>query len=238
MREKDEGGSVFGDADSNDLAGEEDVGGHLALNVNAAFKTVQVMGQVLRNFAGSMRGDIKYNMMGECYLVGLRTLKAILEIIEANLDGYRALVRKWTIEHTEVTGTEREVAIQVDEFSFRLLESFILGILRIISRATGSERLRDVYDRIQGELNLLSVTMINTATKLEHFPLTAATQQEILALDEELKRNVVMRDILRHLVYERLMLYRSNYQIRQALCKALEIPVKDPRLIDSAQRKM
>lgn len=237
LRKKDEGGSVFGDSNGNDGAGEDDVGGQLALTVNAAFKTLQVMGQVLRNFAGSMRGDIKYQMMGECYLVGLRTLEAILEIIESNLDGYRIFVRKWTLEHTEIEGTEREVAIQVDEFSFRLLEFFILGILRMISRATGSERLRDVYDRIQEDFNLLSTTMINTATNLEHFPLTLMTQQEIIRLDDELKHNTVVRDILRHLVFDRLILYRSDYQIRQALCKALEISAKDSRLIDSAQRK-
>jgi hypothetical protein len=238
LMRKDEGKRVFTDKDGNDLADEGDVDSQLVVSVNTAFKTIQVIGQVLRNFAGSMRGDIKYRMVEECYLVGLRTLEVILEMIEANLEAFRLYIKKWATEHYEIDGTEREVAIQVNEFCYRLLEFFILGILRMISRATGSGKLSDVYERIQEAFGLLSVTLINMATNLEHSPqITQLTQHEIIELDGELKHNTVAKDILRHLVYDRLVLYTCDYQIKQALCKELGIPIKDPRLIDSAQRK-
>jgi hypothetical protein len=49
---------------------DEDLQKHLQINV--AFKTIQILGQILRNYYGSMKGDKKLELVKECYSLGLR----------------------------------------------------------------------------------------------------------------------------------------------------------------------
>ena len=44
------------------------------------------MGQILRNFAGSIRGSIKKDLASECFAVGLRTLNAYYGLFEKRLE--------------------------------------------------------------------------------------------------------------------------------------------------------
>src|SRR5205807_4352990 len=59
------------------------------LKINIAVKTLQVLGQILRNSPGSLRGDLKVAITKESYKVGLRTLRVLLSIAETNLDDFR-----------------------------------------------------------------------------------------------------------------------------------------------------
>ena len=59
------------------------------LKVNFSLKMLHVMGQVLRNFPGSLQSGLKEDLATESYLLGLRTLKAIMRIAEGNLEELR-----------------------------------------------------------------------------------------------------------------------------------------------------
>src|SRR5207249_372287 len=55
------------------------------LQHNAAFKTIQILGQVLKNFSGSLRGEPKRKLVEECYGLGLRVLASIFELAEEHI---------------------------------------------------------------------------------------------------------------------------------------------------------
>src|SRR5581483_2668097 len=47
------------------------------IKMNIALKTLEMLGQVLRNFPGSLRGDLKARLTKQAYLLGLRTIRAL-----------------------------------------------------------------------------------------------------------------------------------------------------------------
>ena len=56
--------------------------------LNSAFKTVEIIGQILRNYAGSLKGDQKVDLASDCFGLALRTLSFVYNFIERNLDGF------------------------------------------------------------------------------------------------------------------------------------------------------
>jgi len=56
------------------------------LKVNMALKTLQVIGQILRNSPGSMRGNVKFDITKESYGLGLRVLRVVLALAETNME--------------------------------------------------------------------------------------------------------------------------------------------------------
>jgi hypothetical protein len=53
--------------------------------INAAIKTIRILGQVLRNFSGSLKGDPKRQLVEACYGLGLRVLGRIFNMVEESL---------------------------------------------------------------------------------------------------------------------------------------------------------
>ena len=74
------------------------------LKINFAFKTLNVLGQVLRNFPGSLERDLKRAIASECYLLGLRTLKAVLRIARTNLAELRNYYANLIQGHRSIIG--------------------------------------------------------------------------------------------------------------------------------------
>ena len=62
------------------------------LKTNIALKTLEVMGQVLRNYAGALRNEEKIEIARAAYQLGLRTLNAVLRIAEGDLQGLRSFI--------------------------------------------------------------------------------------------------------------------------------------------------
>jgi predicted MPP superfamily phosphohydrolase len=50
------------------------------LNINDAFKTIQIIGQILRNFPGDLGSELKKEMAKECYSLGMRMLSYIMTL--------------------------------------------------------------------------------------------------------------------------------------------------------------
>jgi hypothetical protein len=74
-------------------AEEEQTRRSAAGEINAAMKTVQVIGQSLRNFPGSLRGDLKREMALESYRLGLRTFGMLCRIISTNIESVQQQMR-------------------------------------------------------------------------------------------------------------------------------------------------
>src|ERR1019366_9435765 len=54
--------------------------------MNIAFKTLQVLGQALRNFPNVLKADLKTRVAQECYSLGLRVLSVVLVVSKENLE--------------------------------------------------------------------------------------------------------------------------------------------------------
>ncbi|GAH37020.1 unnamed protein product, partial [marine sediment metagenome] len=85
LKEKDKT-AVIEDSESWPSETEEEINDDDPLKIGSSYKALEVMGQIVRNFAGSLKADVKCSLIEECYRIGLRTLRFFLSRCEQNLD--------------------------------------------------------------------------------------------------------------------------------------------------------
>ena len=191
------------------------------LKVNFGLKALHVMGQVLRNFPGSLQAEVKADLASESYLLGLRTLKAILKIAEDNVEELRAYFAGFLQENQRVTAVS-ELAKAADEAVIWATLNCAFGMTKRISNSIGLYELKgtfaDVVVRLGGTM---AVRMIDASVKLDHFP--GLPLGEIEKLEKDTRNNHFTHRILVDLVINHMYLFRVNYKARQKVGKLLDI---------------
>ena len=114
------------------------------LKVNFGLKALHVMGQVLRNFPGSLQSGVKADLAAESYLLGLRTLKAILGIAENNVEELRVYFARFLQENRRVTAASG-LGKAADEAVIWSTLNCAFGMTKRISNAVGLHELRGTF---------------------------------------------------------------------------------------------
>lgn len=202
--------------------------------INVAFKTVQILGQVLRNFPGSLKGDVKLEIARESYQLGLRTLQLILKQLHSNREEIKnrikALLTKQGIPH------EDELEKKERQFYF-LISLFVSGaIIKMISYSVGSDQLRETYRELMNEQQKPAFSLVDLAIKLDH--IRPIPQWEIFELNKRMSGNSLALTTLKLLVIEYLSLHRTDYKTRQRICSKLNIPIKPVALGTGEEMKL
>ncbi len=55
-------------------------------SLDNAFKTIEVMGQILKNYPGTIKGDVKNDLLETIYIVGMRTLSYTSDILYGGME--------------------------------------------------------------------------------------------------------------------------------------------------------
>ena len=199
------------------------------LKVNFALKTLHVMGQVLRNFPGSLQATVKADLASESYLLGLRTLKAILRISETNLDDLRGYLARLIREHHRISDLS-ELEKSTDEAVIWITLNCAFGMTKRISSAVGLHELSGTFADVLEQLGApLAVRIIDTSIKLDHFPNVPI--EEIKAIAKDTKNNHFTKRVLRDLVANHMYLFKVDYKSRQKLGAMLDIRGTDSKYI-------
>lgn len=201
------------------------------VKLNIAFKTLQLLGQVLRNFPGSLHKNIKVDIARACYFLGLRVTRAIMKIAENNLEQFRSYVAEIIKDHRPSL-TDGELAKTADEAVIWLTRRAAFGMIKRVSYAVGLELLEETYKSIlESSHHEVSIRLIDMSLKLDHF--TGFPEGEIDELWDELRKNDFCQMIIRD-----IYLFGLDYRILQRLGAKLDIKVSDPRYRDQRMKKL
>ena len=66
--------------------------------LNLALRTLEVLGQLVKNFPGSLKGSEKHDLIKESYSLGLRIISMLFGIFQENPEGMIDLVVDRVIE--------------------------------------------------------------------------------------------------------------------------------------------
>ena len=191
----------------------------VSLKLDFANHSLQVMGQVLKNFPGDIKADLKNALTEESYLLGLRTMTGVLAVLRENLDLIRSLLEQMILVHRAMR-EPAAAALAVKVFA-RLAENTIFGLIKRVSASVGMEELSMTYSAVRkklGESNL-SARMIDLSIQLDHFP--KMPHSDIEDLTTATRSHLVAYNILLMLVMEHLHLFEVGYKDRQKLSKLL-----------------
>jgi hypothetical protein len=204
--------------------------------LNDALKTLDVMGQIVKNFSGSLVGEVKFQLVDECYRLGLRIAGVVLDLWkndpEKVINEMVDLVLDSTKDDDELKKINRqELADLVRGLFFFLTEATTFGLLKRISHAVGAIELVPTYREVLDANPVNSFKLVDISVKLDTLKLPT---KEVVNLNHELKENLLCTRLLRKLVVHHIYLFPTDYKTKQQICESLGIPIKQARGIDVA----
>jgi hypothetical protein len=204
------------------------------LELQAAFKTVQIIGQTVRNNAGARHGEQKQMLLRASFLLSRRIIGFVFSTLdEDNLD---ALREDWSRilrdEHPELS--ENEVGLKVDERMLSLTQFLVFVVAKHLASSSAAEILAPTLKRIVGDEKVAINDLFGLALKLERpgsFPVDDAVE-----LHEEHNGNMFNQTVLRLLVRHHLYLFTVSERNRQRACSKLDITPTKRMLIKGTKR--
>lgn len=203
--------------------------------LNLAFKTIEMLGQILKNYHSSLRGQPKLALAEEAYSLGLRSLNPFFSVLSENTDYIVRLIRTYIRKKKLVD------EIRIEETSRRLLFTLCAmlcyGFIKKISYSVGSEHLSETFKQIKENSDVTSVHLVDTAIKLDFYK--AFPYNDIKALTKRIAGNLLPYNLLRQLVLDYLYMFPTSERDKQRICSMLGIPMATQRLIamKSTQKK-
>ncbi len=204
--------------DRNSKVGDLDFIGHICANL----KTMQILGQFVKNFPASFSPSDKTEIVEGCVSLGLRTLGAYLKIVE---DEQKEIIQDFAeILTGQKTALSKDQAVQGARVALtNLCQISSFGVIKRISIAIGSSELENNYGRVFSDNDPPSRKLVELSLKLDHagtFP-----EQKVRAA------HLVWRDndqfacqILRGLIGRHLRLFDVPLPIRQRTGELLNLP--------------
>jgi hypothetical protein len=221
-----------GDTTEDKGVSDNEIGEIIELNI--AFKTLQILGQFVRNFPGSLDASIKRRIVEECYRLGLRSLAALFSATEQSIDELRKYFTE-LIRDRRVLLSEAEVRRAGDEGVLWLTRACAFGVVKRISNAVGLEELAQTYASVLRENKTVPTRLIDISIKLDHFAL--APEAEIQDLGKDIRRSHFTTVVLRDLVHQYLLTFPVDQKQRQRLLSWLEVKGPTPKLFENPERK-
>jgi hypothetical protein len=118
---------------------------------------------------------------------------------------------------------------------FALTHSFVFAMVKQIARAVGSPDLEATYANVLKAMPTPAVSVVDAAIGLEQVRLDA---DALARLYKDLDGKPFARLILQYLVVEHLYLFPVERRVRESLCKRLDIPIKQTRLLNPEQKRL
>lgn len=190
------------------------------LNFNRAMKTLQIMGQIARNFSGTLPGEIKKRIVQESFLVSFRALNFLYRLLEKDLDKVMSFCEV-LFEIHEKKMTEKERIDYSQKLVFILCVFLCVSMVKRISEAVGSDKLMPTFDELWKASQDLASDFVQAEIRLENsksFP-----EKVVLELAAKVRDNSFAETTLRILVANHLLLNPVPVATRQRICDKLDI---------------
>ncbi len=192
--------------------------------VNFAMRSLEIMGQVLKNFPTDLRRDLKASLIKESYALALRTIGSFLHSLQLNRKPIReALSLNLARESAFASRSLEKQEAAVKAVVFLFAEIGIYGILKKLSTALGTEELRHSYDDARADLgeDRISTRLIDLAIRLDHF--AGIPEKDIFDLEKKLRSNAAGLTVFKMLVAEHIAFFPTHWRLRQRLVSTFNL---------------
>jgi len=202
------------------------------LELNQALKTIQILGQILRNSMGSLVKAPKYDAAEAVYLLGLRTINAYLFLLNKHLGQIVGYVEN--LIDSKITDKGKRAA-RAREIVAWLTELFGVAVIKRLAQAIGHEQLKLTFQDVLEKNRSIAVEVIDLAIKLDHYKVFP--EKELNTLIEKTSRNVLARVVIRNLSLMRFYLLPTPFDMKEKFCAKLGIKIEKARQIEWKKRE-
>lgn len=188
--------------------------------VAISLKMIELVGQLVKSFAGTIRAELKQELIEECINVGLRLCRFGLEESKDNLEEL-SYILKYLIRQHHPQLTETGLAQRTDQLMLLLHHNFAYGVIKKISLSVGHEDLKDSFSDVFGTKDLLSYKMVETAIRLDHY--NSPVADRLVKFGRDISRNKFAHHILKRLVADYVNYFEVRGPERQKLIDGFKL---------------
>jgi Holliday junction resolvase-like predicted endonuclease len=189
--------------------------------VNLAFKTIDVLGQIANNYYGSLDGPNKAAIVSESYNLGLRGLRAFLDSFET----YTGALRQYLDERMDKSGIKDEVSKnnEIDKIIYGFIQLVSYAFLKRISDSVSSRNLTPTLEEVLASQAGPSSNIVDVATKLNFSGELSRNKKKVEEIYKDLENNYLPKDLLRMFVLQHMYKFGLDYKVKQSICTQLGI---------------
>jgi hypothetical protein len=206
------------------------------LKIEFAFKSLQVMGQVVKNFPLDLKGDLKLELTKQGYELTLRTLAVFLNMIEQNMVELVSMFEKaLRVLQPYAKKNDEEIREVSHATIVRLTELAIFGMIKRLSLAVGVVDLKETYHKIRetvGEEDI-PTRLIDLSLKLDHFG--HIPESDVKDLEHRLRANITTYTILKLLIADFLYLFPCDFKTEQRMVELFKFK---PHVLNLGEKKV
>jgi hypothetical protein len=204
------------------------------VQINKAFKAIQLLGQTVKNYVGSMDGAEKIRFVQTCYDLSLRTMSAAIDSLRYSVpalaeDTYKKLLNVSELRAARMRVLpvirENEIYDNTREVVYRYAQMICMSVVKKVSFSIGSPDLAPVYEEVaRAQSENLSYEIITTAIKLDHF--RSAPVADLKRLSKAISQDPFIGGVVRRLVLLHFYLFPIRDSVRAEICHELDISYK------------
>jgi len=189
--------------------------------INLSMKLIEILGQITKNYYGSLSKTDKKEILTELINLGLRNLNLFIK----QFSEYRDLLEQDIQEKIKKKGLTSQADIEKasKKIIFNFTELITIHFIKRISTNISSKNLFDDIESLS--LNTEALKLIDMATRLEFTG--GLNRDRIFSLSEEFSKNnnSIPKELLRYFVIEHLHKFDVEYKKKQEICDKLNISI-------------
>jgi hypothetical protein len=200
--------------------------------IYVSFRTMQILGQLLKNFPGTLGGDQKERLARAVYGVALRTLGAVQQLLRASPEEHVQMVMD-ALREEDADLSVNELADAARRTVQWQWFQMALGVTQRAAADVGHPILDPVFDDIEAADPVAAIRLISSAIQLDRagrFP-----EERVRELAAKFRSNPLALGVLRSLVVTHFHLFDVDRDKKQSICALLDIQYK-PALPRSRRR--
>jgi hypothetical protein len=109
-----------------------------------ALKMIELVGQLVKSFSGTIRADLKHKLIQECVDVGLRLLNSIFKTNERHLQALGDILKHLIRSYNDRLQSQGLIS-RLDELLVLIHNDMTYGVIKKISHSIGHVDLRDSF---------------------------------------------------------------------------------------------
>ncbi len=199
------------------------------LQINNAFRTMEVMGQILRNYPGTIKGNLKAPLLSNTYQLGMRTLTVALDVVEQNIEPMIQLLAQELIKQS-ISLDNNKILHEARNRIAGLVYSISYGMLRKVAFCISHELLLTSLDKVDDQD--ISYKLVYQSVLLNNLGRMKSAQ--IVKLFDTLmnEKNKFSAVMLRKMVIDHFYLFgSSDHATRQKLCDKMDIKFEAAQML-------
>jgi len=208
-------------------------------SLDNAFKTIEVMGQILKNYPGTIKGAVKNDLLESIYGVGMRTLSYTSDILYGGIERiFEDISKKLQPKPSQIEMEKiKELSRKLNSSMDNLFGLLSYAMIRNLANSVANKALMPVI--AQSSLNdKIGYSLVKDSIQLNEFG-TIAVELILNEYDSYKARdNIFAAKLLRLLVLDHYYVYGSkDYKNRQKVWEKMQFGNKEKVLVLQSEKK-